>query len=216
MAIFSVALNGICAGQDIVNVLYYRTVSPIVTIADFLDYAAAIAAEVDENIWDRASGDDMRFLLPDDYTLTNITVNGMDDDGVQLTTTPYVRPVNETGSNTVNFDTPALCAILKFNLEPAFGPGVGLPTRGYLALGPLSNDDVASSGLINAANLITIQGVANRFAENIITVAPVGTFFPVRIRINPTGLPFPLGYRDISSVAVRPAASFRKSRMPTG
>lgn len=214
MPFLRVTLNGEFGGQAIVNVLWYRTTSPIPTLADFLGYSEALAAEIETEIWSPVIGRSMKSLMPEDYTLATIVVDGVDEDGLAMTTTPHIRVVNEPGEAAGLCDTPAVCAILRFNLEPAFGPGVGLPTGGYLAIGPIVSANVNNDASLEEGARGAYDDLGANFSANRVTEAPPGLFYPVRVRLNPTGLPFPIGYRDVDTCVCKPYVSFRRSRMP--
>jgi len=216
MPFMRVALDGVHVGQNIVNILYYRTTSPIPSVLDFLGYAEAIAAEVLANIWHASGATSLQEQQPTTYTLQNITVSGIDEDGLALTTTPYVLPVNEAGERAQTSDSSALVVIMKANLEPAFGPGTGLPKRGYLAIGPVTSDRIENNGLLTEGGLDAFNDLGVVLAQNIVTELPPGTFYPVRLRFNPSGLPFPVGYRDVSSFVPRQRVSWRRSRNNVG
>lgn len=216
MPFFRVTLDGVHVGQNIVNVLWYRTTFPVPTLGDFLGYAEALAAEVEESVWDNGAPDCLKSTMLSTYTLQNIVVNGVDDDGAFISTDPYVLPVNEAGGWAQTSDSSALCAIMKANLEPAFGPGIGLPRRGYLAIGPLASIGVENNGLLSATVQDALIALGLLLAANITTEFPPGVFYPCRVRRNPTGLPFPFGYRDVSSFVPRARVSWRRSRNNVG
>jgi hypothetical protein len=109
----------------------------------------------------------------------------------------------------------ASCVVLKANLEPSFGPGIGLPKRGYLAIGPLLDADVADTGSLTSGALASFAQLGNNLATNIVTTLPAAVFAPVRMRITRVlKLIVAMGFKDVSDFTPNPVAKFRRSRLP--
>lgn len=220
MPIYSVTLKGLYAGQNVINVLWYRAVTLWGDLGTLLGAQAALCAEVKQEIWDSRSpghigGYGMEERALTGYTLSSIDCAAYDDEAVLLSTSPYTLVVNEPGLNNAASNGPAPAAIFKANLEPAFGPGLFLPKRGYIAFGPIADNAIENDGSLNAAEVVIMQTIANHMADNIVTESPIETFFPVRVRVTRVGgLITELGYRDVSGFVVKPIASFRRSRLP--
>lgn len=210
---YKVVLNGRYSGQAIVNVLYYRLAFDIVPGG--LNFAGAedLAFQIKQEVWDAG----MKVVQPPDYTLENITVYPYDNAFDLLFQLPYVLPVQEVGTGSSQATNgPAPCVIVKFNLEPT-SPlnGIYPPRSGYLAIGPVSDQNIDDSGHIFGAALAAYQALANKFANNLENLIPPAVFFPIRIKsVKVAGVFRIISYADISSATVRALTSFRRSRMP--
>lgn len=221
MAMFEVVLNGAYHGQDIKNILWYRGDGLPDLIDLFLDYEQALAEEVYDNIW--LSGADIGFtgvslkeIMSEEYQLVSIQVTGRDEGFVLLGSDPYVRDVNEFGNDDGAMNGPAVCAIVRANLQPAAGPGIGLPRNGYWAIGPLPDEAVDTTGHLTETWTDWLHEVGNRMAAVITTELPVGGFTAVKVRVSkdPLGVITDIGWKNILDTSVRPLASFRRSRQP--
>lgn len=214
MPFYRVAMNGLVQGQAVANILWYRSAFPVPDLPTLVQIEDALAAEVEENIWANAVGG-MKLTSSIFYTLVDITVDAHSDAGPFLSTTPFIRPVGEAGTRGGATQGPAQTAIFSAVLEPAFGPGVGLPKRGHLKYGPLLDTDILDTGLISGTAQAILNALAANFAANIATELPVSLFFPVRVRLTRVlGVVTALTYRDVSAFVVRPVPSWLHSRQP--
>lgn len=210
---YKVVLNGRYSGQAIVNILYYRLAFDV--LPGDLNFAGAsdLAFQVKQEIWNGG----MKALTPNNYTLENITVYPYDNLFDLLYQLPYVLPVNEgaTGGGPET-NGPAPCVIVRFNLEPT-SPlnGVYPPRRGYVALGPVLDSNIATTGYLLAGALAPYQAVANKMAANLVNTVPPAVFFPIRVKtVKVLGVARIVSWADVSSAVVRSLTSYRRSRMP--
>lgn len=214
-AFYKVVLNGRYSGQAIVNILYYRLL--VGAGLSGLNFAGAedLAFQVKQEVWDAG----MKGALVPGYVLENITVYPYDVQFDLLYQMPYSLLVNEAGT-AANGETngPAGCVIVRFNLEPT-SPLNGLfpPRTGYVAIGPIKDGNVDSTGHIPTADLAGWQAVFSHMAENLENLVPPAIFAPIRVKsTNVAGVWRIVSFADISSVSVRSRASFRRSRLPEG
>lgn len=216
-----VSIEMTCQGQAITNVLWYWGTTNWSSLLDYTGFTDALVAELRENIWYSTSSptsDDqykMANLLPNDLSLTQWVVQSYTDAFALVTGLPQVYPDSGDGLRSPEHGGPATCAIIRTNLSPGFGPGIGLPRRGYLAVGPVCDDMTDEAGRLNSTWLPRWQGWADRLAAPIITESPAQTLLPIRVRLTRVaGLITDISYRAIASCSVRELTSFRRSRMP--
>jgi hypothetical protein len=214
MSFYRTSLVGAVAGQAVINVLWYRSGISLPGV-DLLGFLDAINAEIQQTIWDNGSPGNMRDALPASYTLVSIETVGYADNYELLVDSPVTRSVNQSGNTDANTNGPAVCAILKANLEPAIGPGVGLPKKGYLAIGPLTDSAVQNDGRLASTTQTVMNTLGSALASNIVTEAPPAILYPIRTRVTRVaGIVTYIGYRDVNGFVCRPVAKFRRSRLP--
>lgn len=215
MSIVSVTSNARFGGQAIMNTYWYR-VALALPFAELLGFAQAIGAEWLEGIWDNGSADDLKSIMPTTFTLDTLSVDFRDDDGVLLNSIPFEIIVNDPGTLVAAYDSPASYAVMHCSLGNAQGPGLDLPRRGYLAIGPLPNTAIGDDGVLQAGILASLTALGVRIATNLVTVAPPGALFPIRVRLNKLNLlPDYYRYRDVEACFPRTRVRYRKSRLPS-
>ena len=217
-ALYKVILDGSFQGQDIKNILYYRNGIGIdiggLTVGGAKEVSDAVAAIV----WPV-----LRLVLPSAYELQQITTYVYDDQTFDLVyQNPFTLGIQAYGVRTSDLNGPAPCAILKFILEPhiAFANGFFPPKRGYLAIGPLDDDQVKSNGelQLTGGSGLEWDAVCAVMANNVETILPIpAVFFPVRVSMRKFGILLKLkivSVSDVRAAVMRTQTSFRRSRMP--
>ena len=214
MAFFRVALEGEYAGQSIVNVFWFRTGFEIPGLTELLEVEPAIAAEVEERYWGQATIG-MKARMDPGYRLVQIRVDAHEDSGPLMSVTPFILPVDEIGTSGGVTIGPSLNCTLNAVLEPAFGPGIGLPKKGHIKFGPLFAVEVGEDGRLTSAAITKYNSLGEIFAANIILESPVAVLFPVRVRLTRVaGVVTVLTYRDLSAFVVNPVPTWLHSRSP--
>jgi hypothetical protein len=214
--LYKVVLRGECWSQSIQNILWYRTGLGFDIDGLQIGGAFELAESVQNVVWDK-----MKPCLPTTYKLNDIAVYPYNDSSLELVyQNPHIRPVLENGTSTAETDGTALCAIVKFNLEPTtiLGNGVKPPRRGYIAFGPISSAQIDNSGhLIDSAFLDLVHPYkvfAETLKDDLIHLLPPVTFYPIRARQDKVlGVYKLTSFADINGVALRRLTSFRRSRM---
>lgn len=212
---YKVVLNGSCKGQDIKNVLYYRSGLGVDVSGLTLAGTQALAGNVAQEIWPA-----LKPWLSNDYTLDTIDVSAINDEFQLVYQMPYTLPVGETGEDTAAIAGPAMCANFKFNLEPtSIVNGIKPPARGYVAIGPIGASYVQEDGFFNASTMqsATVTAIQNALAQNIEQLLPVAfVWYPIRLKQSRIlgGLVHWEAYSDIKGCVMSRRASFRRSRMP--
>lgn len=218
MSFYEVSLKGSYAGQDVVNVLWYRNGTVFADGEELFGLLNAMAAQVRDDIWRAPGVGSLRGRglaenLPTGFTMEKITVNAYNDAFDLLSDTPVTLDVNEPGLRAGESNGPTTCVILKANLEPSFGPGIGLPKRGYIAPGPIVDGDIDSSGHLTDAALGIWNAWGANVATNIATVLPAAIFFPIRVRVTRAiHVVTLITYKDVDNFVCRRLPSYRKSR----
>lgn len=212
---YKVVLNGACQGQDIKNVLYYRSGLGVDVSGLTLAGTQALAGNIKQEIWPL-----MKAVMPNDYTLETIEVSAINDEFQVVYQMPYSEVVNETGNIDATLAGPAMCFNIKFNLEPtSILNGIKPPSRGYVAIGPLNPQNVSENGFLTT-QFMTATATANfvnALATNIEQVLPVAfVWFPIRLKQSRIlgGLVHWESYADVKGAALSRRVSFRRSRMP--
>ncbi len=216
MAIYRVVMNGTCEGQNIVNNLYYRTGVGIDLDGLSLGGAKELAQCVKDQVWPK-----WKYAVSGGYKLEDITVYPYHDGTFDLMyQNPWTENVMESGLGVNETDGPAICAILKFNLEGTviLANGIKPPKRGYVAVGPITSNWIDNTGALTdtvflpADSRLNDLGVA--LAANLESLLPPVIFFPVRVsQKNILGVWRPVSFADVNGVKVRRRTSFRRSRM---
>ena len=216
MAIYRVVMNGTYQGQNIVNNLYYRTGVGFDLDGLTLGGAKELSLCVKNQVWNK-----WKYCVPTGYKLEDITTYPYHDGTFDIMyQNPWTENIMESGMGTDATDGPALCAILKFNLEGTviLANGYKPPKRGYVAVGPIASEWIDNSGaltdtvFLDAQSRLSELGVA--LAANLESLIPPVIFFPVRVsQKNILGLWKPVSFADVNGVKVRRRTSFRRSRM---
>jgi hypothetical protein len=213
---YKVVLNGACQGQDIKNILYYRSGAGFDGTLFLMAGAEALAGNIVQEIVPS-------FLaaLPNDYTLETVDVYPINEAFELLYQMPYSLAVAQSGGRAATHTGPASCVIIKFMLEPTnITNGINPPKRGYVAIGPVTSDFVAETGFLTAGATQAGQELpvlAAKLAQNIEQLLPVpASWFPVRMKQNRIlgGLVKWESYADVKGGIVSRRVSFRRSRMP--
>jgi len=213
---YKAVLNGSANGQDIKNILYYRSGVGVDMTGLPLAGAAALAGNIKQEIWPK-----MKSFMCNQYTLETIDVSPINDEFQLIYQMPHSEVVGEQGTQTLVSLGPAVCAIFKFGLEPtSILNGIKPPSRGYLAVGPIPANWIDEEGHFQNVNLESanaVDGLAAAFAQNIEQLVPAPqTWYPIRLKQSRIlgGLIHWESYADISSCMMTRRASFRRSRMP--
>ena len=219
MALYKVVLRGTFQGQAINNILYYRLGVGFDIGGLTLGGAKECADAVKTFVWTA-----MKPLMSSMYELQQIDSYVYGDQTFNLLyNAPYSVGVQEYGTNAdETFNGPAVCAICKLVLENhiVLVNGPTPPRRGYLAIGPLSDGQVANDGSL------MLDGGWNLFwdafcavvANNVETILPIpAVFFPVRVHMDKIGPGLQLtitSFADVQAAIMRHYTSYRRSRQP--
>jgi len=216
MALYKVVLNGNSVGQDVKNILYYRSGIGVeiggLGFGGTLELGNAVKAMV----WPK-----MKNVLTANYTLQDITTYVYEDGTFNLIyQNPVTVSVGEQGARPGETNGPAVCAIAKFQLEPTIivTNGIKPPKRGYLAIGPLIDNQVTSGGRLNTSDPSqqNWDELASALGGNVEQLLPVPfIWFPVRVHTDTIlGVLKIASYADVSGVTWRDRTSYRRSRQP--
>jgi hypothetical protein len=212
---YKLVMNGSAAGQDIKNILYYRS-GPGVDMSGFpFAGAEALAANFVQEVWPA-----VKKYLANDYLLETVDVSPINDEFQLLYQMPHSLAVGQNGEAVGVTTGPALCMNVKFILEPTtIVNGIKPPARGYLALGPIPADYVDESGYIKnlVLNHVDMAAMLAALGSNIEQVLPVPqVWYPIRLKQNRIlgGLIHWESYSDVKGAVLSRRASFRRSRMP--
>lgn len=213
-----VAFEGEYHGQEIVNILYYRSTqwlpgqgNPFDDTLAFLD--AIIAAMKPEFLACQLMG----------YKLNVLTGVGYNDDYSIATPSPLVRTVNEFGTFATDTSNGAAgCGTISLRCGAQVqinGTGHSLRNRGYISIGPLSDGHVDSDSHISGSLFSAFDAFAQKLDNGLTVVAPAVTLTPIRIhdaylRIGPLATKTGKTYSDVLGYSVRRLATYRRSRQP--
>lgn len=217
--LYKAVLNGSYGGQDIRNILYYRTGPGVDVSALGMSGALQLAEVIGTDIWPY-----MKPVVDNTYSLNSIDVYPYNDAFTLVYQNPLHFPINETGAGAFATMGPAACLNIVFSLEPTMilQNGIKPPKRGYFALSCFDRALVTEGGMVDNAVLSNQEHPLNvfamRLANNIENLLPLPiAFYPIRVRqkrgVIDNLIPFE-SWADIDMAQVSPRMSFRRSRMP--
>lgn len=211
---YKVVLNGSASGQDIKNILYYRSGYGIDVSGLTLAGTEALAGNIKQEVWPA-----LKEVLCNQYTLDTIDVSAINDEFQLVYQMPFSLAVGESGAAVEASAGPAMCMNFKFNLEPtSILNGIKPPSRGYVAVGPFPAVYVNEDGFFppNHISSSPIVNVCNALSQNIEQLIPVGfIWYPIRLKQSRIlgGLVHWEAFSDIKGCVMSRRASFRRSRM---
>jgi hypothetical protein len=215
MAIYKAVLNGQAFGQDVKNILYYRTGVGIDIEGLSLGGTEDVAREIKAQVWPA-----FRALLPGNYELQDIDVYAYHDQLFNLVyQNPFILSVHELGTRSELTNGPAPCAIVRFDLEPTplLLDGPKPPKRGYIAYGPMGDNLITDEGYIDrtGGNAALWDALTAALSSNIESLLPPAIFFPIRVHHDKIlGVLAITSFADVKNATIRNVASFRRSRQP--
>jgi hypothetical protein len=213
-----VSFEGEFQGQQVVNVLHYRSTewlplggNPFDDVANFL---ATISTALVPSFLD---------CMSDGYKLNTLTGIGYDDTFHVVTPSPLVLTENEFGTGFTGATQGAAgCAIVSWRCGPQVqinNIGTSKRNRGYMAIGPQNDASVDDLSHISGALFTKLEAFAAAVQSPLTNLLPPCTLTPIVLHEKYTTV---LGvrvltwrtYSDIMGFAVRRVASFRRSRRP--
>ena len=213
---YKLVMNGSCRGQDIRNILYYRTTSVLSEVDFPFAGAEALAANFVQEVWP-----EVKYLYANDYTLDTVDVYPINDEFEMVYQMPYSLAVGEAGSQSDAHVGPASCLNIKFVLgATTILNGIVPPRRGYLAVGPIPAAWIGEDGYLTNAVMNVDQNVkdaVDAFASNVEQIIPVPNLWsPVRLKQNRIlgGLIHWESWSPVKGAVLSRRASFRRSRLP--
>lgn len=216
MAFYKVVLNGVCMGQDIRNILYYRSGAGLDVSGMVMAGAEALAGNINQELVPT-------FLAAssDNYMLESIDVYPISEGFQLLYQMPYSLAVGLNGQAAGSIPGPAVCINFKFMLEAtSIINGVKPPSRGYMAFGPVNTNVIGEDGFLLPGVLGAggqFMNLAEKLSQNIEQLVPVpASWYPIRLKQNRLlgGLIQWESYADIKGCLISRRVSFRRSRMP--
>jgi len=199
---YKAALVGTFEGQAIVNVLYYGGDD----YGPFPEWSPLIAGDLGLTLATQLVPDYLDCMCTG-YTLTSVSVTGVNARGVTISDYAVDYPVGDPGTIAVDTEGQAQVAIVGFRTLTT-GDAARNVKRSYLALGPLTQSAQNAGGAISAGFLSASDPFVTLLASPLDGVA--ASYGPVRI--GRTVDPAPIAIGRVLDATVRPYASFRKSR----
>lgn len=223
MAFYKVVLNGECVGQDVKNILWYRTSALDILQDVLLEGENRLAHEILSKVWVTPigwteGGQSFSDVQSIHYTLESIDVYGYEDGYGLVSSDPYHLSVGAVGAVSGDIMGSVPCYVLVANTKQVIGPGVGLPKGGYIAVGPVTEAAVGNDGQVNQAVVDDMNDFGVRLGTELLSGLPgEWTFIPIRVRtIGAGGVFSSITYKDVQNFQCKNFISFRKSRRPTG
>ena len=215
MAFYKLVMNGQFLGQDLKNILYYRTGVGVDIGGLTLGGAAELAEQFKQEVWSKWSD-----AISNGYLLESIDVYAFNQ-GLQLMyTLPYTLNVQEPGGNNGDPLPPSAYVMVRFGFDAqVIGNNLVAPKRGYVCVGGLHEGQQESGRLTGSIldNVLptTVRGrfkiLADALAQNLESVTPPVIFFPIRAKPVLGGL-FQ-GWADVASARYEDRILWRRSRM---
>jgi hypothetical protein len=219
MALYKVVLEGTCQGQAVDNILYYRNGIGVDISGFTVGGTKEVADAVKAIVWPA-----LKQVVPSQYELMQISSYVYNDTTFELLyQNPFTLGVQENGvMGGDSIKGAARCAILKFILEThaVLVDGPRPPKKGYLAIGPLTDENVLADGALNLAGGKNIlwDALCAVMANNVETILPIpAVFYPVRVHMDKVGVIGKLkitSFTDVQAAVMRHFTSWRRSRQP--
>jgi hypothetical protein len=202
---YKVVLNGQSHGQDVKNILYYRTGVGIdvngITLGGAPDLATQLKAQLVPS-W--------LAVHTTQYKLEDLEVYPINDAFQLVYQVPHTEPVNQLGTIDTGAKHPSLTAIIAFVLEPTtIENGIKPPHRGYLAVGTLLDTSLTAGGAFKV--------LADKLAQDIESIVPPVIWYPCRMKAkrNIVDVLTPYeSFADVRGAVTRDRVSWRRSRQP--
>jgi len=201
--------------QAVVNVLHYRAAGWVPGAGNPFDdvdaFVEAVVTEVQASLL---------AALPADYRLNTVEGVGYDDSYAIVTGSPIIKTVNTVGSLAGATNGAPSCCIIGLRCGEQVqinGTGKSLRNRGYVAAGPLRDDDVDSYQHIIPAQYARMETLAGHLDNQVAIVGGLVTLIPIRIHEKFQSI---LGhqvllwrtYSDVLGYRVQRVSSYRRSR----
>lgn len=217
---FKVVMNGSCQGQDIRNILYYRSGFGVDLSQFGFAVGLQVAMAVKAHVWTGA----MRRVMPNDYSLDSIDVYPINDAFKWIYQNPAHQLVGEAGQELNAHPGVSVCANIAFSLEPTaiLANGIKPPKRGYIAVGPIPSAWITEGGMLTDGVYLDPDHALNVLGENLSSNVPftlgVGTdLYPIRMKakrgVFDNLTPYE-SFADINGYYTSRRVSFRRSRQP--
>ena len=215
MQLYKVVMNGALLGQDIKNMLYYRTFVNF----DISGFTMAGAQELAESVRDHVWADWKNVVSPS-YTLESIDVYPLSDNLQLMYQLPTTLDVHEEGAHGGGDNLPPSAAMnIKFGLEPKLiGDNLFAPKRGYIAIAGMLEGDWNAGRMVGTfAEEINpgsfrahVKARCNTLSNDLpYTLDPVA-WAPIRFKRSVFGLIE--GWADIQSASYSEKLRWRRSR----
>lgn len=216
---YKVVMNGSFQGQDIRNILYYRTGIGVDVSQLGLSGAVQLANALTgtfTNLWLAA--------MDEQYMLDSLDVYPYNENFSLVYQNPYHMQIAEAGTHSSSTPGPSVCVNMVFQLEAVniLQNGIKPPKRGYIALGPIDRNWINEQGFllptIITDNLHPLNVLRVALSQDVAVTLPVPcTFWPIRMKQKRTIvdnlIPFE-SYADVHDCVLDKRISFRRSRMP--
>jgi len=211
-ALYKLVINGQAHGQDIKNYFAYRLgvgVDP--NILPFV--GSGVLAEE----WLAEVGPSWMNLHHTAYELQTVDVYAYNEQFQLMLTLPYSKPVHEFGGYEGQSLGPASNITFKANFEPmVITEGLIAPHRGWMSVGPLSEDIFEDGLLIDSfwtSPTESLALLAAAMGQNLESIDPPAVYFPIRLKQNQVlGVNTVVGYADVKDWAPDRRLKMRKSR----
>lgn len=211
-ALYKIVVNGQAHGQDIQNYFGYRVglgIDPSIWPLNGADVVASnFAGEVLPA---------MLAMLSVAYTCQTLDVYTYNEQFELTLTQPFRMNINLLGTYEGQSLGPASNVTIKANFEPMFiTEGLIAPKRGWISLGPLSEDLFEDGQLTDSffnSPTTQIHVLEQQMCQNLENLLPPAIFYPVRLKQNKVlGVNTVVGYADIQSWSADRRLKIRKSR----
>jgi hypothetical protein len=206
-------------GNFIVNSLYYRSAAWLPFQGNpFTDTSAMLSViwSAFGTVWKNCHNQDTRCLRLEGV--------GYDDQYRIVTSSPLIRTVDEAGAIG---SLPCMGSYQSANIglrcgeqHQIYGLGESKRNRGYLSIGPMTEDSVDNYGHLTGGWDTHLENFAKVCDDELTVVTPAVTLIPIRMHEKWQRFPAPIPdvllfrtYSDVLGYTIPRKASVRKSRM---
>lgn len=143
---YAVSINGTCVGQQVQNTLYFGRADSG-DVEEGQQATDELSAAVEAQILPLLTS-----CLPGHYSLESLSIKIVNSINEPVGAFPVEYPLNGTGTRGGTIDGAGRCAILSLK---CYGFGAGQPTRipkrSYLAIGPITSEDIGIDSSLSSA-----------------------------------------------------------------
>lgn len=207
--ILKVATIGQAEGQEIVSIFYFDPLGAPAGLAGDATFRSQFG-----ELWDTRFKQIMDPLLSADYAGTEHSITVVNVRNETISDYAVIVPNTAVGEVAGGSDTVAMCAIVGQRCGAySTGPGIRVPKKSYLALGPLASANIGDQGLLlwNVSEKQSVVNLCRTPLDGLTGEIEGITFRLVRVGVpNKDNIP---GVGIVQDAIVRPYTRPRESRL---
>jgi len=173
---YKLAIEGVAAGQNIANILYYGQDD----FSPFPAWSPDVAAQLND-AWSESVIEAWLDAMSTDYTCTQLMTTAVNERGVTVSDYGVVLNIASPGTLAQPFASPGQAAILNFTTGALYTPGLPMK-RSYIAFGPVPRLYIDPNGTLSLD--VDVNCVAHY--ASLVTVVATVTLPPIHLKTCPS------------------------------